>query len=412
MSARTRKNEVTRTTIHRVCRIGEEFRQAVSARRRALKLTVRAYLVEAIEGELPGLVEALRAHLPSPQEGARPARLPMTEAVLDALGKASQDVGVPAARPLLACLARASTRKRRRPGAAPAARKAVPRPRGKREAGKSREEAEGEPTRPQDAEETDEDGQGWQTQADDPRPEGAAETAGEPMCLAQPAWPSGVGGAGRPGPADDVAPPRLVAVRAALVQSEGEAVLVEVEGSLMDLHHVCHLIAETMEFSSGNLLGEDARAVQAHVAVVGEDAGAVVLAVEHREDELAVRELNRRPARPADCTVLEQGGSPAAGYRKARLPGQFRQGAIEITALEFALGQQSPRATVLHVRGTCAGDMHFAGCLVISEGRDVPTHDLRTFGAPLDLVELAVAIDRLLGASEPVVRDEIRRICE
>jgi hypothetical protein len=181
----------------------------------------------------------------------------------------------------------------------------------------------------------------------------------------------------------------------------------------MDLRHVCHLIAETIKLFSGNLLGEDAGAVQAHVAVVGEDAGAVVLAVEHREYELAVRELNRRPARPADRTVLEQGEPPAAEYRKARQPGPFRLGAIEITALEFALGQQSPRATVLHVRGTCAGDVPFAGCVAISEGRDVPAHDLRVFGTPLDLAELAVAIDLLLlGGSEPVVTDEIRRICE
>lgn len=70
MSAKHRKNEVTRTTIHRVYRVGEKMRQAVSARRRALGLTVRAFLAEAVEGELPGLVEALRAHLPAPEEGA------------------------------------------------------------------------------------------------------------------------------------------------------------------------------------------------------------------------------------------------------------------------------------------------------------------------------------------------------
>jgi hypothetical protein len=170
----------------------------------------------------------------------------------------------------------------------------------------------------------------------------------------------------------------------------------------MDLRHVCHLIAETLRLTGGNLLGEDAGAVQAHVAAVGEDAGAVVLAVEHREYELAVRELNRRPVRPDGRTE----------YRKARLPRPFRLGAIEITTLEFALGQQSPGATVLHVRGTCAGDVPFAGCLDISEGRDVPAHDLRAFGTPLDLAELVVAIDLVLASTSPVVGDEMRRICE
>jgi hypothetical protein len=170
----------------------------------------------------------------------------------------------------------------------------------------------------------------------------------------------------------------------------------------MDLRHVCHLIAETLKLTGGNLLGEDAGAVQAHVTAVGEDAGAVILAVERRLYELTVRELNRRPVRPDGCTE----------YRKARLPRPFRHGAIEITALEFALGQPAPGATVLHVRGTCAGEVPFAGSLAISEGRDVPAHDLRAFGTPLDLSELAAAIDLLLGGSEPAVREEIRRICE
>jgi hypothetical protein len=185
MSAKSRENEGT--TIHRVFRIGEELRQAVSARRRALGLTARAFLAEAVEGELPGLVEALRAHLPAPQEGARPARLPMTGALLDALRKASRDVGVPAARLLLACLARASARKRRRPGTAQTAGKAPAKPRGKGGAGKSRAQAEGEPTRPQDIDETTEDGQGRQTHAESQRPEGAADAAGEPDSFAQPA---------------------------------------------------------------------------------------------------------------------------------------------------------------------------------------------------------------------------------
>jgi hypothetical protein len=53
----------------------------------------------------------------------------------------------------------------------------------------------------------------------------------------------------------------------------------------------------------------------------------------------------------------------------------------------------------------------FAGCVVVSEGRAAPAGDLRTFGAPRDLEELAVAVDLIL-ASSPVAGDEIRRICE
>ena len=51
--------------------------------------------------------------MPSQVEG-RPARLPLTEALLKLLKQASQATGVPAARLLLACLARGAARKRRR----------------------------------------------------------------------------------------------------------------------------------------------------------------------------------------------------------------------------------------------------------------------------------------------------------
>jgi hypothetical protein len=169
----------------------------------------------------------------------------------------------------------------------------------------------------------------------------------------------------------------------------------------MDLRHVCHLVAEALKLSGSTLLGEDPGVVDARVALASEDPGTVLLTVESREYEVVVCERKRRADPPAGID-----------YRKARLPRPFRHGAIEITALEFALGQPSPRATILHVRGTCAGEVPFAGCLAISEGRDVPAHNLRTFGTPLDLAELAVAIDLLLGGSEPAVREESRRVCE
>jgi hypothetical protein len=95
-----------------------------------------------------------------------------------------------------------------------------------------------------------------------------------------------------------------------------------------------------------------------------------------------------------------------------RVPRPFRHGAIEIRGLEFALGRQAPAATLVHVLGECGGAVSFAGCLAISEGRDVPAHDLRTFGGPRDLAELAVALDLLLAGSSPEVGDEIRHVCD
>lgn len=167
MAGMHRKNEVTRNIIHRVYRIGDELRQAVSERRRALGLTVRAFLAEAIEGELPSLVEALRAHLPLSEDGARPARLPLTEALLDALRKASQDVGVPAARLLMTCLARAAARKRRRPGNARMPGKIASKRRRKSTAGPAQEHAEGEPGHVRDADDQGENEAGSQPPAEE-----------------------------------------------------------------------------------------------------------------------------------------------------------------------------------------------------------------------------------------------------
>ncbi len=52
-------------------RLGEGLRQATASRRRDLGMTLRAFLAEAVEGELPGLVEDLRARLPSCRTGRR-----------------------------------------------------------------------------------------------------------------------------------------------------------------------------------------------------------------------------------------------------------------------------------------------------------------------------------------------------
>jgi hypothetical protein len=187
MSAKPRKNELTRSTVHRVYRIGEDLRQAVSSRRRVLGLTTHAFLAEAVEGELPGLVEALRALLPAPEQGARPARLPMTEALLNALRKASHDVGVPATRLLLACLARAAARKRRRPGAAQAPDEGTRKPDRKRMSEKPLNPPEGEVAGAQKGERPENDERDCDADCDPRPPEIAAEAAGEPVSLAIPA---------------------------------------------------------------------------------------------------------------------------------------------------------------------------------------------------------------------------------
>jgi hypothetical protein len=99
-------------------------------------------------------------------------------------------------------------------------------------------------------------------------------------------------------------------------------------------------------------------------------------------------------------------------YRRVGLPKPFQHGGIVISSLDFAVGQQLAEAAVVHVRGLCADGIPFAGCITICEGREAPPYDLRTFGAPLDLAELAIAIELLLAGSSPLVSDEMRRICE
>ena len=123
---KTARTRTTSTTVHRVYRLGEGLRQATASRRRDLGLTLATFLAEAVEGELPGLVEDLRPCLPAPDGKTRPARLPLTQALLGLLRQASADAGVPAAKLLAACLTRAAARKRRR-RVAPPRRPAPPR---------------------------------------------------------------------------------------------------------------------------------------------------------------------------------------------------------------------------------------------------------------------------------------------
>jgi hypothetical protein len=179
----------------------------------------------------------------------------------------------------------------------------------------------------------------------------------------------------------------------------------------MDLRHVCHLVAEALNRAGEALLAENEEAVHARVVLWGERSGVVALAVERREYVLTVCERKLRPAAAAAAPISEEAAGKTAGYTKARLSGPFKHGGLTIDDLEFAVGRQVRAATVVHVRGVLDGAVPFAGCVVVSEGRDAPAHALRTFGAPRDLDELAVAVDLIL-ASSPVAGDEIRRICD
>jgi hypothetical protein len=103
-------------TIFRVYDLPEELREAVRSRRDALEVSTRKFVAEAIGGELPSLLRVLREVLPSPAGPVRPIRLPMTAGLLDALREAGAATGLPAKTLLLACLLRASRRKRRASG--------------------------------------------------------------------------------------------------------------------------------------------------------------------------------------------------------------------------------------------------------------------------------------------------------
>lgn len=103
-------------TIFRVYDLPEELREAIRSRRDALSVSTRAFVAEAIGGELPSLIRVLREVLPSPAGPVRPIRLPITVELLDALREAGAATGLPAKTLLLACLLRASRRKRRTSG--------------------------------------------------------------------------------------------------------------------------------------------------------------------------------------------------------------------------------------------------------------------------------------------------------
>ena len=111
-----RKNEVDGATVHRVYRLAESLRQAVSpARRRDLGLTPCASWPRPSRASCPRWWSPARP----PSTGGEKTRPPLAAAnaaLLGLLRQASEDAGVSAAKLLACCLARAAARKRRRLG--------------------------------------------------------------------------------------------------------------------------------------------------------------------------------------------------------------------------------------------------------------------------------------------------------
>ena len=98
--------------VHRVWKLDRELKEAVTGKRRARTQTIREFLAEAVEQELPELLNGLaglgQGGLPAP------VRFPMEEATLTELRKASQVSGLDQFQLFAACLRLAPRRKRRR----------------------------------------------------------------------------------------------------------------------------------------------------------------------------------------------------------------------------------------------------------------------------------------------------------
>ncbi len=87
----------------------------MGAKRKQFGLTVAEFLSQAIGHELPKIATDLeKVGLPASTSGQdRPARLPLSDELLRSLKSASGTTGVPASRLLVACINRATRRKRK-----------------------------------------------------------------------------------------------------------------------------------------------------------------------------------------------------------------------------------------------------------------------------------------------------------
>lgn len=114
MPAKHRPAVRTLHAVYRTYRLPSEVRTDVAAKRKQFGLTVAEFLSQAIANELPRLaLELEQIGLPAATSKVdRPARLPLSDELLASLKSASGKTGVPASRLLVACLKRATRRKR------------------------------------------------------------------------------------------------------------------------------------------------------------------------------------------------------------------------------------------------------------------------------------------------------------
>ena len=108
-----RPNPVTASTTFRVYRVSKSLRTRMDETRTTRKQTLREFIETAVESELPKIIKGLGEAGIEPMDGdAKPARWPMTDAVLSELRAASEQVGIPGTTLLTTCL-RLSVRRKR-----------------------------------------------------------------------------------------------------------------------------------------------------------------------------------------------------------------------------------------------------------------------------------------------------------
>ncbi len=101
-------------TIYRVYRLPKPTKKTVKEGRIEKDITLHDYLGEAIDKQLPKLVEGLKAlGIVAPKQ-LGPSRLPMSDALLKQLRKASNETGLPTTTLLIACLDNHATKKKGR----------------------------------------------------------------------------------------------------------------------------------------------------------------------------------------------------------------------------------------------------------------------------------------------------------
>ncbi len=115
MPARPRRAPATIEVTFRTYALPTAVRAAIKVARQHRKQTLRDFCDEAIRGELPGLLQAVdELGIGRPAGPRSPARIPLTDELIDELRRGSHKSGIPAAVLFRCCLQRSAARKRRR----------------------------------------------------------------------------------------------------------------------------------------------------------------------------------------------------------------------------------------------------------------------------------------------------------